>query len=530
LGKFSSIENVERLAALFSVEPAEADDVVGFWRVCAKLQDELTACGVKEREPAELATKAWRGRMVFFQEAIAGSTCGSPPKKPKVTPKFLMTAPGLPRVPDGAQGDVVPPRIVQVNLARHRFSEQQFADPDQQRRHEATAQGMGAAGSLPDRHFGSAQSHTSGRAQVDRLAAFMQTSQTLGVVASGAGADGVMNLSAAPDQARMAIFTGTGDKLVRFDNHSNGLKLAPGVAAAGENILVTGMMAECINVSRAHATLILKREYASVHPLVMAVVLNHTSTPTDDQVSAKLAKLNDVVLYKPSGPELLWWLHGLILAIRLIDRGDGSLHAFEMQALLARVQSARRQGATVLSVYAAVRSQFLCYHQALQLWCGPCSTGPEPKLNDDYPIATRMWMRQVQAALLSTAADGSWMGLAAAKRNAGQAGGGGGGNGGGGGGGHGGGGGWNGGGGGGNGGGGAGGGGKASKASKTRRQKGCSMAPGDGVEKSTRGVGLWLEHWSGLCNYYRKGTDCPYGAACQFPCYLTKDLPKHKKP
>ena len=58
LGKFSSIENVERLAALFSVEPAEANDVVGFWRVCAKLQDELTACGVKEREPAELASKA----------------------------------------------------------------------------------------------------------------------------------------------------------------------------------------------------------------------------------------------------------------------------------------------------------------------------------------------------------------------------------------------------------------------------------------------------------------------------------------
>jgi hypothetical protein len=337
-----------------------------------------------------------------------------------------------------------------------------------------------------------------------------------------------MNLSAAPDQARMAIFTGTGDKLVRFDNHSNGLKLAPGVAAAGENILVTGMMAECINVSRAHATLILKREYASVHPLVMTVVLNHTSTPTEDQVSAKLAKLNDVVLFKPTGPELLGWLHGLILAIRLIDGGDGSLHAFEMQALLARVQSSRRQGATVLSVYAAVRSQFLCYHQALQLWCGPCSTGPEPKLNGDYPIATRMWMRQVQAALLSTAADGSWMGLAEAKKSAGHNGGGGGGGyGGGGGGGHGGG------GGGGNGGGGgkngAGGGGGA-KSKKTRRQDGCTMAPGDGVEKRTRGVGVWLEHWHKLCNYYGRGTDCPYGAACQYPCYLTRDAPKHAKP
>ena len=288
-----------------------------------------------------------------------------------------------------------------------------------------------------------------------------------------------MNFRDTPDHVKKAIYTGKGDTQIKIGHGGATMALAPGIERAAVTTLTAGMMGFMMPISESVAKKLVMREYGTVHPLAMQIVLLHHSLPMQDSLASKTSKLGDVERFSPSGPELIGFLDGLIQAATLLDGGTATGHAAELQALSARVVMARNHGCTVVTAYSALRAQFLTYSAALHAWCGPCSSGAEPKVTDHFEVADRLWKRADAMALLSTATDPAWAGISRKKE-------------------------------------------------PSPKKDKVPPAHGDGVVK-VRGTPRYPRHLTANpCKFYLRGGDCKWGENCHRYCYLTRDLPRYK--
>jgi len=349
----------------------------------------------------------------------------------------------------------------------------------------AEAMGMGAGMGAGMGMGGGASGSVSSRQQVQYAASELERDRMMAQLSAGIrGGSGQLDLSNAPVALRKAVLKRTGDKKVP-GMHGFSMALAPGVEESCVDAILLGTEQSNIYLTEKTAIEIVTRDYSTIHPSVFTLTMHKYCKPDTSAIEKANAKYGSAVDYKPSGPELHCFLDGLVAAVKLIDGGERSVHAAEIETLRLRVNRAKVDCCPVLEVYGCLRSTFMCYKVMLNQWCNPLYQIDEPTIGDPFRQSEERWRKMEHRAYSNDDIDPLWLGRAVGST-----------------------------GGGGNGGGGC---------------SGKYLVTGDGKLKK-QGTAPWLSKLEKrcICGNWAKGQACANGSHCGRLCYETKNQAQYK--